>query len=113
MYKRQGQGEREDLFKKRQNQLVRDGRKEVRKKAAAERQKLAPLKRQVKLLEAEIEKILTELKLTEEELSNENIYGSNQKSHLVDTLERQGRLKSLLMDKEGEWYEMQKELDLC
>ena len=74
---------------------------------------MAPLKRQVKLLEAEIEKILTELKLTEEELSDENIYGSNQKSHLVDTLERQGRLKSLLMDKEGEWYEMQKKLDLC
>ena len=74
---------------------------------------MAPLKRQVKLLEAEIEKILTELKLTEEELSNESIYGSNQKSHLVNTLERQGRLKSLLTDKEGKWYEMQKKLDLC
>jgi len=107
-----GQGEREDLFKKRQNQLVRDGRKEVRKKAAAERQKLAPLRRQVKLLESEIEKILTQLKLTEEELSNESIYGSNQKSHLVDTLERQGRLKSLLTEKEGEWYEIQRKLDL-
>ena len=108
-----GQSERGSVFKKSRNQFVQDDKKEVRKKAAAERQKLAPLKRQVKLLEAEIEKILTELKLTEEELSNENIYGSNQKSHLVDTLERQGRLKSLLMDKEGEWYEMQKKLDLC
>ena len=63
-------------------------------------------------MESEIEKILTQLKLTEEELSNESIYGSNQKSHLVDTLERQGRLKSLLTEKEGEWYEIQRKLDL-
>ena len=93
--------------------LSKTTKRKFAKKAAAERQKLAPLKRQVNLLEAEIEKILSELKFAEEELSNESIYGSNQKSHLVDTLERQGRLKSLLMDKEGEWYEMQEKLDLC
>ena len=57
-----GQSERGSVFKKSRNQLVQDEKKEVRKKAAAERQKLAPLKRQVKLLETEIEKILTELK---------------------------------------------------
>ncbi len=100
------------FLKNSKNQIARDDRKGIRKKAAVERQKFAPLKSKVKSLEAEIEKILTEIKLTEEELSNESIYGSNKKSHLVDILERQGRLKSLLTDKEEEWYVIQEKLDL-
>ena len=107
-----GESERKGLLKNSLNQIVREDRKAARKKAAAERLKLAPLKRQIKLVETEIEKILNELKLTKEELSNESIYGSNQKSHLVDTLEREGRLKSLLQDKEEEWYEIQKKLEI-
>ena len=107
-----GEGERKGLLKNSLNQIVREDRKAARKKAVAERQKLAPLKRQINLVETEIEKILNELKLTKEELSNESIYGSNQKSHLVDTLEREGRLKSLLQDKEEEWYQIQKKLEI-
>ena len=107
-----GESERKGLLKSSLNQIVREDKKAARKKAAAERQKLTPLKRQMKLVETEIEKILNELKLTKEELSNESIYGSNQKSHLVDTLEREGRLNSLLQDKEEEWYEIQKKLEI-
>ena len=72
---------------------------------------LAPLKKQEKLLETEIEEMSSELKLIEEELLDESIYDVAHKIRLKNALEKQGRLKSLLKNKEGQWYDLQKKLE--
>ena len=105
------ESEREVLLQDIDGKIGRSERKEARKKAAVERGKMAPLKKELKLLEKEIEKISSELKLIEEELLDENIYGLTNKDQLKHILERQGRLKSLLVKKEEGWYEIQKELE--
>ena len=105
------ESEREVLLQDIDSKIGRSERKEARKKAAVERGKMAPLKKELKLLEKEIEKISSELKLIEEELLDENIYGLKNKNQLKHILERQGRLKSLLVKKEEGWYEVQKELE--
>ncbi len=103
--------ESESLLYDSDSKISRTDRKEARKKAAEERERMTPLKKQLKLLETEIEKISSELKLIEKELLDESIYGLTHKNQLKLTLEKQGRLKSLLVKKEEGWYEIQKKLD--
>ena len=86
-------------------------KKELRQIAASDRQKLAPLKRQLKLLEGDIEKISLDLEFMEKELLSEGIYESERKADLAKISEKQGRLKSLLQDKENEWYKIQQQLE--
>ena len=109
--KESGASEKREILRDSSSNFGRTDRKEARKKAAIEHERLAPLKNQVKLLETEIEKLSSQLKLIEEELLDESIYGLTHKNHLKNTLERQGRVKSLLLKKEGEWYEIQKKLE--
>ena len=87
-------------------------KKELRQIAAANRQKLAPLKRQLKLLESDIENISLELEFIEKELLSEEIYEPGRKTDLAKISEKQGRLKSLLQNKENEWYKIQQQLEL-
>lgn len=86
-------------------------KKELRQIAAANRQKLAPLKRQLKLLESDIENISLELEFIEKELLSEEIYEPGRKTDLAKISEKQGRLKSLLQKKENEWYKIQQQLE--
>lgn len=86
-------------------------KKELRQIAAANRQKLAPLKRQLKLLESDIENISLELEFIEKELLSEEIYEPGRKTDLAKISEKQGRLKSLLQNKENEWYKIQQQLE--
>ena len=86
-------------------------KKELRQIAAANRQKLAPLKRQLKLLESDIENISLELEFIEKELLSEEIYEPGRKTDLAGITEKQGRLKSLLQNKENEWYKIQQQLE--
>ena len=87
-------------------------KKELRQIAAANRQKLAPLKRQLKLLESDIENISLELEFIEKELLSQEIYEPGRKTDLAKISEKQGRLKSLLQNKENEWYKIQQQLEL-
>ena len=86
-------------------------KKELRQIAAANRQKLAPLKRQLKLLESDIENISLELEFIEKELLSQEIYEPGRKTDLAKISEKQGRLKSLLQNKENEWYKIQQQLE--
>ena len=86
-------------------------KKKLRRIAAANRQKLAPLKKQLKLLESDIEKISLELQFMEKELLSEEISEPGRKTDLAKISEKQGRLKSLLQNKENEWYKIQQQLE--
>ena len=106
-----GESSRKDFLHDSYSKIGQTDRKEARKKAAVERRRLAPLKKQERLLETEIEEISSELKLIEEELLDESIYDVAHKIRLKNVLEKQGRLKSLLKIKESQWYDLQKKLE--
>lgn len=85
-------------------------KKEKRQQAAAQREQLAPLKRREKAIESAIDKAHSELKKIEASLADENLYTDEQKPVLNDLLRQQGKLKTLLSEREEKWLEIQEEL---
>ena len=85
-------------------------KKEQRQLAAVKRQHQAPLRKQVKALEREIDKLHTQLNSIDESLADETIYAADQKTELADLLRRQGKLKTELDKKEEQWLMLQEEL---
>jgi ATP-binding cassette subfamily F protein 3 len=71
-------------------------KKEKRQQAADRREKLAPLNKQERRLEAEIEKIQSKLAKIEFSLADENIYLEENKNDLNALIKEQGALKSKL-----------------
>ena len=90
---------------------VRPDRKEQRQLAAAKREQLAPLKKQEKKLETQIDKIQDKLGIVEKSLADKSLYINENKSSLTGILQEQGKLKSLLREKEEAWLLLQEELE--
>lgn len=82
-------------------------KKELRQQAAAKREQLAPLRQEIRKLETAIEKTQKELSQIENELADEAIYKAENKTQLTHILQRRGELKSVLADKETEWFSAQ------
>ena len=85
-------------------------KKEKRQQAADRREKLAPLSKQERRLEAEIEKIQLRLTKIESSLGDDRVYLEANKNDLKALIEEQGALKSKLVSSEEEWLEVQEEI---
>ncbi len=85
-------------------------KKEQRQIAAAKRQQLAPLRKQEKQLEKQIDKIQAQLLGIETSLTDESLYTETQKATLTDILQKQGQLKSQLLEVEEQWLSIQEEI---
>jgi ATP-binding cassette, subfamily F, member 3 len=85
-------------------------KKEKRQQAAASREQLAPLKRQERAIESEIDKVHLALKKIEEALIDEALYTAAQKPKLNDLLQQQGKLKTRLNEREEKWLTIQEEI---
>ena len=82
-----------------------------RQQEAEARQKLAPLTKQSKKLENEIEKLQKSLVETEALLADVEIYTESKKSELKELLENQTKAKKSIADKEEIWFDLQQELE--
>ncbi len=87
------------------------GRKEKRQQAAARRERLRPLKKQLARTEAEMSEVETELETVQSRLSDADLYTEDRKTELADLLQRQGQLKARAGDLEESWLLQQQELE--
>jgi len=94
------------------SKIIKQDRKAMRQFSAAKRRKLAPLRSREKSLEKILIKIGKELEKIEEELLDKNLYIGERKAYLSELLQKQGRLKSELVEIETEWLEIQEKLEL-
>jgi len=85
-------------------------KKEKRQQAADRREKLAPLSKQERRLESEIEKIQSKLTKIESSLGDESMYLEANKNDLNALIQEQGALKSKLVSSEEEWLEVQEQI---
>lgn len=81
-----------------------------RQRAAAKRAQLAPLRKQEKVIEGDIESIQKELASIEIQLANESIYDEENKARLAELLRTQGQLISRLDEKEEQWLGVLEEI---
>ena len=81
-----------------------------RQLAAAKRARLAPLRKQEKAIEGDIETIQKKLASIEIQLANESIYGEENKIELTELLQTQGQLVSQLNEKEERWLSVLDEI---
>ena len=77
---------------------------------AARREALAPLRKQEKLLEQEIENIQAQLDAISSQLADQSFYQQDNKAELTEALRQQGELRLLLTQREEQWYDIQKQL---
>lgn len=89
---------------------VKLDKKEKRQQAAHRRERLAPLKKQEKSLESEIEKIQQQFVKIESSLTDGAIYLAENKVELNKQLQEQGILKSRLNSKQDQWLKVQQEI---
>ena len=82
-------------------------KKQNRQEAAARRQALAPIQKQIKQLEQKMEKLQQCLDKVREELSSEDIYLPQNKDRLQTLLREEGELKPQLEAQEEAWMEQQ------
>ncbi|MGH1438991.1 MAG: ATP-binding cassette domain-containing protein [Cellvibrionaceae bacterium] len=87
-------------------------KKTQRQQDAAARQKIKPLKNAIKKTEKEIESAQKKLALVQDKLSDETIYGGDNKKELQTLLKDQGELSSLIDELEEKWLMAQEELEL-
>jgi ATP-binding cassette subfamily F protein 3 len=87
-------------------------KKQDRKEAAEQRERLRPLKQQVQKLEKEMEKLSTELTTVEAILGETSIYEVEQKAKLQQALQQQGTIKSRLAEVEEQWLMLSDELEM-
>ncbi|MCG8415637.1 MAG: ATP-binding cassette domain-containing protein [Pseudomonadales bacterium] len=90
--------------------LPKVDKKQQRQDAAAKREAQAPLRKQEKQLEKEIDKINVALKKIEEQLSDSGMYEDKNKAKLTEILQQQGELKSQLAETEEVWMEVMEQL---
>lgn len=86
-------------------------RKEKRQEAAAQRQKLRPLKKNIDKTESEMSKIEEELGAIQEQLGDTELYSPQRKEELADLLKREGELKARSEQLEESWLEQQQALE--
>lgn len=86
-------------------------RKEQKRLEAERRQQAAPLKKKLTQLENTLEKLTQQLEKLEERLASPEIYEAENKAKLTDTLAKQVETKKQLEQVEGEWLEIQEQLE--
>jgi hypothetical protein len=72
---------------------------------------LAPLKAEARLLEIAIQKAENQLEKIKEELLGESLYQVENKAHLSELLQAEGKLNIELKKAETKWLEIQVKLD--
>ena len=87
-------------------------KKQDRKEAAEQRERLRPLKQQIQKLEKEMEKLSAELAIVEAVLGETSIYEVEQKAKLQQALQQQGTIKSRLAEVEEQWLMLSDELEM-
>lgn len=86
-------------------------KKDQRKQAAATRELLAPLRREIRALEQKMEKLGKELSSIEEKLGDTTLYEESRRSELTELLRQQGYCKTELGSAEESWLEKSTELE--
>ncbi len=87
-------------------------RKEQKRQEAELRQQAAPLRKKLTQLEKELEKLTASLTTLEETLASPEIYDTENKAKLTDTLAKQVTTKKQLEEVEMEWLEVQEQLEV-
>ena len=85
--------------------------KDRKRQEAENRQRLAPLKKQVDSLEKQIDRLRGKQTELQELLADENIYTDDNKNELKDLLWKQAELVKSLETVEEEWMEKAEELE--
>ncbi|MBU2097485.1 MAG: ABC transporter ATP-binding protein, partial [Gammaproteobacteria bacterium] len=86
-------------------------KKDQRKQAAAAREQLAPLRREIRTLEQKIEKLSKEIAGIEEKLGDTTLYEESRRNELTELLRQQGYCKAELGVAEESWLEKSTELE--
>ncbi|MEQ1517654.1 MAG: ATP-binding cassette domain-containing protein [Usitatibacteraceae bacterium] len=90
-------------------------RKEIKRKEAASRQRVAnsrkPLEQKLATLESEMKALTTERDNIIAWLATETAYADENKARLQEMLKRQGEVATLLQDVEWKWFEVQQKLE--
>jgi len=86
-------------------------KKDQRKQAAAQRELLAPLKREIRTLEQKMEKLGKELAGIEEKLGDSTLYEDSRKQELTELLRQQGYCKAELSLAEEQWLEKSTQME--
>ena len=90
---------------------VDTSRKDKRQQAAAQREKLRPLKKKVDQTEAEMARVETELADLQTQLGDSELYSHERKDELAGLVKREGELKTLAQELEESWFEQQQALE--
>ncbi|MCB1701690.1 MAG: ATP-binding cassette domain-containing protein [Pseudomonadales bacterium] len=88
-----------------------NSRKEKRQSAAAKREKLRPLQKNIAKTEAEMNAVEIEQAQVQTRLSDTNLYLEEQKQELATLLKREGELKARAAQLEEAWLEQQETLE--
>jgi ATP-binding cassette subfamily F protein 3 len=86
-------------------------RKLQRQQSAEMRKKLAPLTKQSKKLESDIEKLQKDQAKNEAMLADVDIYTESNKVQLKEQMEIQVKIKKSIAEKEEQWFEIQQEIE--
>jgi ATP-binding cassette subfamily F protein 3 len=104
-------GNNSNLDLSRRSEILKSDRRATRKSSAAKREMLAPLKAEARLLEIAIQKAENQLEKIKEELLGESLYQVENKAHLSELLQAEGKLNIELKKAETKWLEIQVKLD--
>ena len=88
-------------------------RKLQRQQSAEARKKLAPLTKQSKKLENDIEKLQKDQAKNEAMLADVDIYAESNKVQLKEQMEIQVSIKKSIAEKEEQWFEIQQQIEQC
>ena len=83
-----------------------------RQESAEKRKKRDPITKQIKQIEAKIEKLQKSISDIEVTLADGNIYAEDNKHQLKDVLAKQAEVKKNLLDHEEQWLEFQDQLEM-
>jgi ATP-binding cassette subfamily F protein 3 len=86
-------------------------KKRQRQQSAEMRKKLAPLTKQSKKLESEIEQLQKDQAKNEALLADVDIYTESKKLQLKEQMEIQVNIKKAIAEKEEKWFEIQQEIE--
>ncbi len=86
-------------------------RKQMRQQAAERRQQQAPLRSELKKQEKKMARLSSELEQLNELLQDEAVYSPENKSHLLETLKKQGAFQQELDVLEEQWLQASEHLE--
>tara|TARA_R110002110_G_C13470513_1_gene720835 strand:+ start:75547 stop:77436 length:1890 start_codon:yes stop_codon:yes gene_type:complete len=86
-------------------------RREKRQQAAAQRDRLRPITRQISTIEKEMSTLETRQTALQEQLGDTDLYTPQQKDLLAQLLREEGQIKQRSETLEAQWLELQEELE--